>query len=81
MAHNKEELALAINRLLDTSGQQIDTPAKAVELRLSFARNLATEVDTYIQVQISASLTDVRREIQSLSSRIYSLQTSGSLGS
>jgi len=72
MATNKKELGDAIVRILDSS-QTVTTPEQAQTLKLSFAQNLATEIDLYIQNQITASFVSIQSQINQLSTRVTTL--------
>lgn len=74
MATTKKELGDAIARTLDTSGQTIDTPEKAQQLRLTFSQNIANEIDLYVQAQISASFSSLQVQIDDLNTRLTSFQ-------
>lgn len=54
---NKYELAVALDRILNSSEEVIDTLEKAQELRHKIAENLAFELDEYINLQIVPSVT------------------------
>jgi hypothetical protein len=75
MARNKQELAAAFDRILNSTSQRVDTVQKGQELRVAFANNLATEVDGYIQFQLSASFATVNARIDNLTTLVNQLRS------
>jgi hypothetical protein len=75
MARTRDELAAAFDRILNSTGQQVDSVEKANQLRVAFSRNLATEVDTYVQYQITASFVEINTKIDNLTALVNQLRT------
>ena len=62
-ATNEQELASAIDNILNSTAESTDTVEKGVELRKKIAAKLANEIDSYVQFQIGTRLRAVLRAL------------------
>jgi hypothetical protein len=67
-AKNKQELADAIDSILNPTSEPVDNAEKGVELRKRVAESLANEIDAYIQYQIGIRLSRINFAINATDS-------------